>query len=206
VEIVVVAATGAALALAALAVSVLLARRQADLQAVEEVLARRQADLQDRVADLPDRVADLQDRVADLQDRVADLQDRVADLQDRVADLQDRVADLEAARGAETAEAARRARVTARFDRSFRVLHLVNDGPAAARGVTVELAPIGDGQPPALDLRELPADLRPGQRLFLDASQPSPDGAASMTATVRWTDDSGARDETFVLSTRFPIG
>ena len=163
-EIVVVAATGAALALAALAVSVLLARRQADLQAVEEVLARRQADLQDRVAD------------------------------------------LEAARRAEAAEAGRRARVTARFDRSFRVLHLINDGPAAARGVTVELWPIGGGRPPALDLRGLPADLRPGQRLFLDARQPSPDGAASMTATVRWTDDSGARDETFVLSTRFPIG
>jgi len=93
--------------------------------------------------------------------------------------------------------------VTARFDRSFRVLHLVNDGPAAARGVTVELRPIGDGQPPALDLDGLPADLRPGQRLFLDASQPSADGTASMTATVRWTDDSGDQDETFVLSTRF---
>jgi hypothetical protein len=161
VEIIVVAATSAALALAALAVSVLLTRRQAGLEAVEEVLARRQADLQDRVAA------------------------------------------LEAARTAETAEAARRARVTARFDRSFRVLHLVNDGPAAARGVTVELRPIGDGQPPALDLDGLPADLRPGQRLFLDASQPSADGTASMTATVRWTDDSGDQDETFVLSTRF---
>jgi hypothetical protein len=168
VEIVVVAATGAALALAALAVSVLLIRRQADLEAVEEVLARRQADLQDRV----------------------------------VA-LQDRVADLEAARRAEAAEAGRRARVTARFDRSFRVLHLINDGPAAARGVTVELWPIGGGRPPALDLRGLPADLRPGQRLFLDAEQPSLDGAPSMTATVRWTDDTGAQDETFVLPTQF---
>jgi hypothetical protein len=168
VEIVVVAATGAALALAALAVSVLLIRRQADLEAVEEVLARRQADLQDRV----------------------------------VA-LQDRVADLEAVRRAEAAEAGRRARVTARFDRSFRVLHLINDGPAAARGVTVELWPIGGGRPPALDLRGLPADLRPGQRLFLDAEQPSLDGAPSMTATVRWTDDTGAQDETFVLPTQF---
>lgn len=167
-EIVVVAATGAALALAALAVSVLLIRRQADLEAVEEVLARRQADLQDRV----------------------------------VA-LQDRVAALEAVRRAEAAEAGRRARVTARFDRSFRVLHLINDGPAAARGVTVELWPIGGGRPPALDLRGLPADLRPGQRLFLDAEQPSLDGAPSMTATVRWTDDTGAQDETFVLPTQF---
>lgn len=167
-EIVVVAATGAALALAALAVSVLLIRRQADLQAVEEVLARRQADLQDRVAD-----------------------------------LQDRVAALEAVRRAEAAEAGRRARVTARFDRSFRVLHLINDGPAAARGVTIELWPIGGGRPPALDLRGLPADLRPGQRLFLDAEQPSLDGAPSMTATVRWTDDTGAQDETFVLPTQF---
>ena len=166
-EIVVVAATGAALALAALAVSVLLIRRQADLEAVEEVLARRQADLQDRVAD-----------------------------------LQDRVAALEAVRRAEAAEAGRRARVTARFDRSFRVLHLINDGPAAARGVTVELWPIGGGRPPALDLRGLPADLRPGQRLFLDAEQPSLDGAPSMTATVRWTDDTGAQDETFVLPTQ----
>ena len=167
-EIVVVAATGAALALAALVVSVLLIRRQADLEAVEEVLARRQADLQDRV----------------------------------VA-LQDRVAALEAVRRAEAAEAGRRARVTARFDRSFRVLHLINDGPAAARGVTVELWPIGGGRPPALDLRGLPADLRPGQRLFLDAEQPSLDGAPSMTATVRWTDDTGAQDETFVLPTQF---
>jgi hypothetical protein len=182
VEIVVVAAAGAALALAALAVSVLLIRRQADLEAVEEVLARRQADL---------------------QDRAADLQDRAADLQERLADLQDRVAALEAAWRAEAAEAGRRARVTARFDRSFRVLHLINDGPAAARGVTVELRPIGGGRPPALDLGGLPADLRPGQRLFLDAEQPSLDGAPSMTATVRWTDDTGAQDETFVLPTQF---
>jgi hypothetical protein len=182
VEIVVVAAAGAALALAALAVSVLLIRRQADLEAVEEVLARRQADL---------------------QDRAADLQDRAADLQERLADLQDRVAALEAAWRAEAAEAGRRARVTARFDRSFRVLHLINDGPAAARGVTVELRPIGGGRPPALDLGGLPADLRPGQRLFLDAEQPSLDGAPSMTATVRWTDDTGAQDDTFVLPTQF---
>ena len=181
-EIVVVAAAGAALALAALAVSVLLIRRQADLEAVEEVLARRQADL---------------------QDRAADLQDRAADLQERLAALQDRVAALEAVRRAEAAEAGRRARVTARFDRSFRVLHLINDGLAAARGVTVELRPIGGGRPPALDLGGLPADLRPGQRLFLDAEQPSLDGAPSMTATVRWTDDTGAQDETFVLPTQF---
>jgi hypothetical protein len=46
-------------------------------------------------------------------------------------------------------------------------------------------------------------DLRPGQQLFLDAEQPSRDGAAAMTATVRWTDGGGPRDETFVLSTRF---
>jgi hypothetical protein len=175
VEIVVVAATGAALALAALAVSVLLARRQADLEAAEEVLGRRQADLQVRVATL----------------------------EDRFVGLQERVAALEEARRAEALEAGRRARVTARFDRSFRVLHLVNDGPAPAREVTVELRPIGGGRPPALDLGGLPVDLRPGQQLFLDAEQPSPDGAAAMTATVHWTDGSGPRDETFVLSTRF---
>jgi hypothetical protein len=175
VEIVVVAATGAALALAALAVSVLLARRQADLEAAEEVLGRRQADLQVRVATL----------------------------EDRFVGLQERVAALEEARRAEALEAGRRARVTARFDRSFRVPHLVNDGPAPAREVTVELRPIGGGRPPALDLGGLPVDLRPGQQLFLDAEQPSPDGAAAMTATVRWTDGSGPRDETFVLSTRF---
>jgi hypothetical protein len=69
--------------------------------------------------------------------------------------------------------------------------------------VTVELRPIGGGRPPALDLRGLPTDLRPGQRLFLDAEQPSLDGAPSMTATVRWTDDTGAQDETFVLPTQF---
>jgi hypothetical protein len=175
VEIVVVAATGAALALAALAVSVLLARRQADLEAAEEVLGRRQADLQVRVAAL----------------------------EDRFVGLRERVAALEEARRAEALEAGRRARVTARFDRSFRVLHLVNDGPAPAREVTVELRPIGGGRPPALDLGGLPVDLRPGQQLFLDAEQPSPAGAAAMTATVRWTDGSSPRDETFVLSTRF---
>jgi hypothetical protein len=181
VEIVVVAGVSAALALAALAASVLLARRQADLGAVQEVLGRRQADLQDRVVALEEARGG-----------------------DRSADFQDRVAALEEARRAEQAEAGRRAQVTARFDRSFRVLHLVNDGPAVARGVTVELRPIGAGQPLALELGALPADLRPGQRLFLDAEQPSsPDGVASMTATVRWTDDTGARDETFVLSTQF---
>ena len=174
-EIVVVAATGAALALAALAVSVLLARRQADLEAAEEALGRRQADLQDRVAAL----------------------------EDRFVGLQERVAALEEARRAEALEAGRRARVTARFDRSFRVLQLVNHGPAPARAVTVELRPIGGGRPPAVDLGGLPADLRSGQQLFLDAEQPSPDGAAAMTATVCWTDGSGPRDETFVLSTRF---
>ena len=160
-EIVVVAATSAALSQAALAVSVLLARRQGDLEAVEEVLASRQADLQARVAA------------------------------------------IEGARRAEEAEAGRRARVTARFDRSFRVLHLTNGGPAAARGVTVELRPVGGGQPPGLDLGDLPADLCPGQELFLDAEAPAPDGAAAMMATVRWTDDRGTQDETFLLSTRF---
>jgi hypothetical protein len=196
VEIVVVAATSAALALAALAVSVLLARRQADLEAVQEVLGRRQADLQDRVVALEDRSAGLQDRVAALEES--------REAEPAEAGLQDRVAALEEARRAEQAEAGRRARVTARFDRSFRVLHLVNDGPAAARGVTVELRPIGGGQPLTLDLGALPADLQPGQRLFLDAKQPSPpDSVASMTVTVRWTDDTGARDETFLFSTQF---
>jgi hypothetical protein len=128
---------------------------------------------------------------------------RQADHQARVATLEDRVAALEEARRAHEVEAGRRARVRARFDRSFRVLHLTNDGPAPARGVTVELRPIGAGRPPALDLGGLPVDLRPGQQLYLDAPESSPDGAAAMTATVRWTDDTGARDETFVLGTRF---
>jgi hypothetical protein len=132
VEIVVVAAVGAALSLA---VSGLLARRQGDLEAVQAVLARRQADLQGRVAA------------------------------------------IEEARRDEEAAAGRQARVTARFDRSFRVLHLTNDGPAAARGVTVELRPVGGGQPSGPDLGELPVDLPPGQQLFLDAEAPSPDGA-----------------------------
>ena len=37
----------------------------------------------------------------------------------------------------------------------------------------------------------------------MDAEAPAPDGAAAMTATVRWTDDRGTQDETFLLSTRF---
>jgi TolA-binding protein len=196
VEIVVVVAASAALALAALAVSVLLARRQAGLEAVEEVLARRQADHQARIATL-------EERLVTTDDRLAALEERVAALDDRFATLEARVAALEEARRAQEVEAGRRARVRAWFDRSFRVLHLTNDGPAPARGVTVELRLIGAGRPPALDLGGLPVDLRPGQQLYLDAQEPSPDGAAALTATVRWTDDTGARDETFVLGTRF---
>jgi hypothetical protein len=79
----------------------------------------------------------------------------------RQTDIQARVAAIEKARRAEEAEARRRARVTAGFDVSFRVLCLTNDGPAAARGVSVEVRPIGDGQPPALDLRRARGDLRP---------------------------------------------
>jgi hypothetical protein len=119
----------------------------------------------------------------------------------RHGDLQARVAALEEARRAEEAEAAKRARVTASFDPSFFVLRLTNDGPSVARGVTVKVRPIGDGAPPALDPRDLPADLRPGQDLFVDAQHPSPACAATITATVHWTDDTGPRQETFVLGT-----
>jgi hypothetical protein len=161
VKIVVVAAVSAGLSLAALVVSVILAWRQADLQALWVILARRQTELQARIAA------------------------------------------IEEARRAEEVIARGRARVTARFDLSFQVLCLTNDGPATAQGVTVEVRPIGGGEPPALDLRELPMDLRPGQQLFLDAQHASPDHATSMTATVRWADDTGAQDENFVLNTRF---
>jgi hypothetical protein len=161
VKIVVVAAISAALSLAALVVSVILAWRQTDIQLLWVILARRQTDIQARVAA------------------------------------------IEEARRAEEVEARGRARVTARFDPSFLVLCLTNDGPATARGVTVEVRPIGDGEPPALDLRDLPIELRPGQQLFLDAQHASPDRATSITATVRWTDDTGAQDETFVLNTQF---
>jgi hypothetical protein len=155
-----IGAIGAALSLGALVISVILAWRQADVQAVLVVLARRQADIQARVAA------------------------------------------IEEARQAKEAEARRQAQMTATFDVSFRVLMLTNGGPAVARGVTVEVRPIGDGEPPALDLRDLPADLRPGQQLFLDARPASPDCAASMMASVRWTDDAGAQAETFILNTR----
>jgi hypothetical protein len=138
--------------------------------------------------------------------RLSELQAALTALARRQGDLQERVAAAEAARRDDEAEAGRRARVTARFDPSFGVLQLANDGPAPARGVTVEVAPIGDGHAPALDLAGLPVDLRPGQRLFLDTRHRSPDGAAGgaagMTATVRWTDGTGVRDETFVLTTR----
>jgi hypothetical protein len=154
-----VAAISAALSLAALVVSVIVAWRQTDLRLLLVILARRQTELQARVAA------------------------------------------IEEARRAEKVEAGGRARVIARFDPSFLVLYLTNDGPAIARGVTVEVRPIGDGEPPALDLRNLPTDLRPGQQLFLDAQHASPDDATSMMATVRWTDETGAQDETFVLNT-----
>jgi hypothetical protein len=121
----------------------------------------------------------------------------------RQTELQARIAAIEEAQRAEEGKARGQAHVTARYDPSFQVLCLANDGPAIARGVTVEVRPIGDGEPPALDLRELPMDLRPGQQLFLDAQHASPDHATSMTATVRWADDTGAQDENFVLNTRF---
>jgi hypothetical protein len=161
VKIVVVAAISAALSLAALVVSVMLAWRQTHLQLLWMILARRQTELQARVAA------------------------------------------IEEARRAEEVKARGRARVTARYDPSFLVLCLTNDGPATARGVTVEVRPIGDGEPPAPDLRDLPMDLRPGQQLFLDAQHASPDRATSITATVRWTDDTGDQDEIFVLNTQF---
>jgi hypothetical protein len=161
VEIVFVAALSAALSLAALVASVIIAWRQTDIEAHSVILARRQIDIQARVAA------------------------------------------IEKARRAEEVEARALARVTARFDPSFRVLYLTNEGPAVARGVTVELRAIGDGEPLALDLRDLPVDLPPSQQLFLDAQPASPHGAATVMATVRWTDDTGAQDETFVLNTRF---
>jgi hypothetical protein len=161
VEIVFVAALSAALSLAALVASVIIAWRQTNLEALSEILARRQIDIQARVGA------------------------------------------IEEAR--RTAEARSRglARVTARFDPSFRVLYLTNEGPAVARGVTVELRAIGDGEPLGLDLRDLPVDLSPSQQLFLDAQHATPHGAATILATVRWTDDTGAQDEIFVLNTRF---
>jgi hypothetical protein len=159
VEIVVTAAVSAALSLAALGISVVLARRQSDLQATLAVLARRQSDLRVRVAA------------------------------------------IEEARRAEETRARGRARVSATFDTSFQVLHLVNHGPAAAREVSVEVKPVGDGAPVALDLRDLPVDLRPGQQLFLDSRHGSEGAANAITATVRWTDDAGAQDATFVLAT-----
>jgi hypothetical protein len=121
----------------------------------------------------------------------------------RLSDLQARVAAIEEARRAEEVKITKRARVSARFDPSFFVLYLTNDGPSAARGVTLEVRPIGDGEPPAIDLQRLPTDLRPGQQLFLDAQHPSQDCAATITATVHWTDDTGAQDETFLLNTEF---
>jgi len=134
--------------------------------------------------------------------RQTDLQALSVILGRRQTDIQARIAAIEEARRAEEVKARGRARMTVRFDLSFQVLCLTNDGPATARGVTVEVRPIGGGEPPALDLRELPMDLRPGQQLFLDAEQASPDRATSMMATVRWTDDTGAQDENFVLNTR----
>jgi hypothetical protein len=159
VEIVAIAALSAALSLAALVVSVLLAWRHSEFHAVSQIAARRQSDLQARVAA------------------------------------------LEEARRAEEVEAAKRARVSVSFDPAFFVLQLTNDGPSPARGVTVKVRPVGDGDPPAVDLRGLPADLRPGQQLFLDAQHPSRACAATITATVHWTDERGAQHETFVLET-----
>jgi hypothetical protein len=164
VETVVIAAISAALSLSALGISVFLARRQGDLQAVLAILARRQTDLTMRVAA------------------------------------------IEEARRTEEMGAKRRARVTARFDTSFQVLYLINHGPAAAREVSVEVRPVGEGEPIALDLGDLPVDLRPGQQLLLDSKHGSEDAAGTITATVCWTDDAGAQDELFVLNTRYSGG
>jgi hypothetical protein len=135
--------------------------------------------------------------------RQTDLEAVSAILAKRQIEVQARVASIEEARRADEAAARGLARVTARFDVSFGVLCLTNEGPAVAREVTVELRAIGDGEPLGLDLRDLPVDLRPSQQLFLDAQHASPQWAATTVAMVRWTDDTGANDETFVLLTRF---
>jgi hypothetical protein len=164
VEIVVIAAISAALSLSALGISVILARRHSDLQAVLAVLARRQSDLKLRVAA------------------------------------------IEEARRTEEMGASRRARVTARFDTSFQVLYLINHGPAAARDLSVEVRPVGEGEPIALDLGNLPVDLGPGQQVLLDSNHGSQDAAGTISATVRWIDDAGAQDELFILNTRYSGG
>lgn len=71
-----------------------------------------------------------------------------------------------------------------------------------ARGVTVELRAIGDGEPPGRDLGDLPVDLRAGRQLSPDARPASSPWAATVLAVVRWNDDTGANDATFVLIAR----
>jgi hypothetical protein len=138
--------------------------------------------------------------------RQSDLQAILAILARRQTDLTVRVAAIEEARRTEEMEARRRARVTARFDASFQVLALTNHGPAAARDVSVEVRPVGGGEPVALDLEGLPVDLHSDQRVFLDTKPGSQDAAGTITATVRWTDDAGVQDELFVLNTRYSGG
>jgi hypothetical protein len=138
--------------------------------------------------------------------RQSDLQAALSILARRQTDLTVRVAAIEEARRTEEMGARRRARVTARFDASFQVLTLTNHGPATARDVSVEVRPVDGVEPIALDLGGLPVDLRPGQQVFLDAKPGSQDAGATITATVRWTDDAGAQDELFVLNTRYSGG
>jgi hypothetical protein len=114
--------------------------------------------------------------------------------------IQARVAAIEEARRAEEVEARGRARVRAELDLGWEVLSLTNEGPAAARGVTVEVTPVGDGEAPRIDLVPLPVDLRPGQRMRFHAALAPTDRRARMTrVTVGWTDDMGANEESYVL-------
>jgi hypothetical protein len=119
--------------------------------------------------------------------------------------IQARLAAIEEARRTEEVEARGRAWVTASFqpnpgqEASF---VLVNEGPAVARWVTVQVDGIDkDVLPTILGLYDvLPLTLQPGQRMpFVAASHFQQ--AEAIRATIRWKDDAGQHEESFILRT-----
>jgi hypothetical protein len=119
--------------------------------------------------------------------------------------IQARLAAIEEARRVEEVEARGRAWVTASFEPhpgqepSF---VLVNEGPATARFVMVQVVGIDkDVLPTILGLYDvLPLTLQPGQRMpFVAASHFQQ--AEAIRATIRWADDAGEHEESFILRT-----
>ncbi|HEY5990494.1 MAG TPA: hypothetical protein VIV12_29505 [Streptosporangiaceae bacterium] len=129
---------------------------------------------------------------------------RQTNLAQQQTDVQARLTAIEEARRADEVDARRRARVVPAFWRpeSNRLrLVLTNEGPAPAREVGCDLAPLDGRQlPRVMGLEALPVELRPGQPMEFLATA----GLGMSTlirAVVTWVDDVGEQEESFTLNT-----